>query len=198
MQDGSDRLEAKVQKLQTQLDALEASVETRFQGIVESMSRVEGYVDAMASRCVSIEAHNKLIERVAALERSELHNAEFHSKRYDDAIKRLNDSEASAFESVEQTSIRLLTMEERLDTVVRNQRDFSQRSGASRRMEDRQIDTNRRTIEILEEEIRTVKRQLRDTLSLFSDRRELRKEGLEKSSRMNVFLSPGMMKAGEL
>ena len=177
-------------------------METRYESMAETMVKLEAFVDAMASRCVSIEAHNNLIERVAALERNDLHYADLHSKQYDEAMKRLNNSEVSTLESVEQTSIRLLTMEERLDTMVRDQRDLSQRSGASRRMEDRQIDTNRKTIEIIEEEVRTVKRQLRDTLSLFSDRREQRHEkgamslqgGIGRSSR---FLSPGK-RVGEL
>lgn len=186
------------------MDALETSVKTRFEGMVETMSTLEGYVDAMASRCVSIEAHNDLIERLAALERNNLHHTDLQSKHYDEAMQRLNNSEVSTLESVEQTSIRLLTMEERLDTVVRDQRDLSQRSGSSRRMEDRQIDTNRRTIEIVEEEVRTVKRQLRDALALFSDRREYRREksprvlsGGASTSSSSRLRSPGM-RVGEL
>ena len=87
-------------------------------------------------------------------------------------MTRLKDAEISSLESVEQTSIRLLSMEERLDRIVRDQRESMKRAGSSRRAEDRQIETNRRTIEILEEEIRTVKRQLTETLALFNERRQ--------------------------
>ena len=53
-----------------------------------------------------------------------------------------------------------------------SQREYIIRAGTNRRAEDRQIETNTRTIEIIEDETRSVKRQLAETLALFSKKKE--------------------------
>lgn len=172
------------------MNALDGTMQDRLDSLESAHHRLESYVHDMTDKCVSLEAHHHVHDRLEEVERQVLEMARVASssppspppsspprdERIDVLMQRLEEFEASwsatTLESVEKTSMRLLAMEQRLEGVSRGQREYIQRSGSERRMEDRQIDNNTRTIEMLEEEVRSVKKLLIETLSIFSKRRE--------------------------
>ena len=162
----------------SQLNVLDSTSQDRHEAMESTHRRLENYINDVTEKCVSLEAHHELQARMNDLERRmELSQAPpARDERIGVLMSRLEEFESSwssaTLESVEKTTMRLLAMEQKMDAVTRTQREYIQRSGSARRMEDRQMETNTRTIEILEEETRSVKRQLTEALQLFSKRRE--------------------------
>ena len=192
-QRATEELKKKFDQLSKQMNALDGTMQDRLDSLESAHHRLESYVHDMTDKCVSLEAHHHVHDRLEEVERQVLEMARVASlsppsppppppsspprdERIDVLMQRLEEFEASwsatTLESVEKTSMRLLAMEQRLEGVSRGQREYIQRSGSERRTEDRQIDNNTRTIEMLEEEVRSVKKQLIETLSIFSKRRE--------------------------
>ena len=178
----SDDTRRQIDILVTQLNTLDSTVQDRHEALESTHRRLENYVNDVTEKCVSLEAHHELEIKINTLEQQievlrQPPPPVLHDNRIDILMHRLEDFEnswsATTLESVEKTSMRLLAMEQRLDGVARTQKEYIQRSGLSRRTEDRQIETNTKTIEILEEETRSVKRQLTETLKMFSKRREM-------------------------
>lgn len=160
---------------------MNSTFQNQIDQLKSSHHHLENYVNDVTDKCVSLDAHRDLQARTLQLER-EVHALRQQQEmplpidpRVDLLMKRLEDFEnswsAATLESIEKTSMRLLAMEQRLESVARSQVEYIQRAGSSRRSEDRQIETNTRTIEIIEEETRSVKRQLTEALALFSKRK---------------------------
>lgn len=185
----------KLDAMVSQLTTLDGALQEQLTDLDAANHRLENYVNQVTEKCVSLEAHHDLQQRLYAMEK-EVHRLKQpvpapKDNRIDLLMARLEDFEnawsATTLDSVEKTSMRLLAMEQKLETVARTQREYIQRSGAERRSEDRQIETNARTIDIIEEETRSVKRQLTEALALFSKRREQQGSSFVPMTRSRVY-----------
>ena len=185
-QNTTARLNEKIDAVPAQLNAMDAHCQEHRDALKAAQDRLHNEVHAMTEKCVSLEAHHELQTRTTLLEQElqQLREEQHTSAMQDVALRdqslqalmqRLdmfeNSWSATTIDSVEKTSMRLLAMEQKLEAVARSQREYIIRAGTNRRAEDRQIETNTRTIEIIEDETRSVKRQLAETLKLFSKKK---------------------------
>ena len=185
-QNTTARLNEKIDAVPAQLNAMDVHCQEHREALKAAQDRLHNELHAMTEKCVSLEAHHELQTRTTLLEqelqqlREEQHTSAMQDVASRDQslqalIQRLdmfeNSWSATTIDSVEKTSMRLLAMEQKLEAVARSQREYIIRAGTNRRAEDRQIETNTRTIEIIEDETRSVKRQLAETLALFSKKK---------------------------